>query len=250
LREGSIDGRRIGSDRGWCELRQNPEPEQILRTVPLFSRLDHASLEKLSGIACKRRYGRGSHIFLEGDPGGFLLIIAEGQVKIHKVSEDGREKTLAILEAGDFFGEMSVFDGAPRSASAQALSDCEVLIIDREPFLALLKTTPGLAADVALALVERLRRTNDDLERLAFRDARGKVVEALLQLAEAHGERVACGLRLKVKLTHQELANYAGVTRETVTRVLAELGEAGLVTVDRGRRLVIRDEEALREVLL
>lgn len=230
-------------------MRQRDEPVEILGAVPLFSRLDQASLAKLSGIARRRRYERGSPIFFEGDPGGSLLIIAAGTVKIHKVSEDGREKTLAILEAGDFFGEMSIFDGAPRSAAAQALSDCEVLIIDRDPFLALMKSTPGLATDIALALAERLRRTNEDLERLAFRDARGRIIETLLQLARSHGERVAQGVRLKVRLTHQELANYAGVTRETVTRVLAELHDSRLVAVEDDRRLVIQNEDALRELV-
>ncbi|MDI7247157.1 MAG: Crp/Fnr family transcriptional regulator [Bacillota bacterium] len=227
-------------------MLQGSQPLEILGTVPLFSGLDQAGLAKLSGIARRRRYERGSPIFFEGDPGGSLLIIAAGAVKIHKVSEDGREKTLAILEAGDFFGEMSIFDGAPRSAAAQALSNCEVLIIDRDPFLGLMKSTPGLATDIALTLAERLRRTNEDLERLAFRDARGRIIEALLQLARAHGERAAQGVRLKVRLTHQELANYAGVTRETVTRVLAELHDSRLVAVEDDRRLVIQNEDALR----
>jgi CRP-like cAMP-binding protein len=221
----------------------------ILGAVPLFSGLDRESLERISGIARRRRYDRGCPIFFEGEPGGSLLIIAAGAVKIFKVSEDGREKTLAILKAGDFFGEMSIFDGAPRSAAAQALSSCEVLVIDREAFLALMKSAPELATDIALALAERLRRTNEDLERLAFRDARGRIFDALLQLAKAHGEKAGVGVRIKLRLTHQELANYAGVTRETVTRVLAELEESRLVSVGDDKRVVIRDEDALRRLV-
>lgn len=222
------------------------DPISVMATIPLFSRVDRASLERLRGISRKRRYGRGSPIFFEGDPGDCLVIIASGVVKIHKAAEDGRQKILAILEAGDFFGEMGVLDGAPRSAAAEALSDCEVLILDRNRFLDLLKTTPGLATDVALALAERLRRTNEDLERLAFRDARGRVVEALLQLSRAHGEKTSLGVRLTVRLTHQELASYAGVTRETVTRVLAELQDSRLVSVGADRRIIIRNEDGLR----
>lgn len=221
----------------------------ILRGIPLFSRLDDPGLSRLAGIVRRRRYDRGSPIFFEGDPGGSLLVIVCGSVKIHKIAEDGREKTLTMLEAGDFFGEMSIFDGAERSASAEALADCEVIVIDRERFLDLLKSAPGIAADIALALADRLRRTNEDLERLAFRDARGRVTEALLQLARAHGEPTAQGLRLKIRLTHQELANYAGVTRETVTRILAELQNNGLVAINADRRVVIRDEDGLRSLV-
>lgn len=225
------------------------DPISVMGAIPLFSRLDRASLERLLTIARKRRYARGHLIFFEGDPGGSLLIIVSGVVKIYKVAEDGREKTLAILEAGDFFGEMGVFDGAPRSAAAEALSDCELLIIDRGPFVDLMKTTPGLATDVALALAERLRRTNEDLERLAFRDARGRVIEALLQLSRAHGEKTGPRVRLTVRLTHQELASYVSVTRETVTRVLAELQDSHLVSIDADRRIVIQDEDGLRSLV-
>lgn len=230
-------------------MSERLDPIAVLGSVPLFSRLDRISLERVSRIARRRRYRRGSTIFFEGDPGDSLLIIVSGAVKIYKAAEDGREKTLTILEKGDFFGEMGVFDGAPRSAAAEALSDCEVLIIDRSRFLDLLDATPGLATDVALALAERLRRANDDLERLAFRDARGRVIEALLQLSRAHGERTDRGVRLTLRLTHQELASYIGVTRETVTRLLAELQESRLVLVDTGRRIVILNEDGLRSLI-
>ncbi len=227
-------------------MHRDLDPVAAIRSVPLFSALDQAALERICGIARRRRYKRGSAIFFEQDPGDSLLVIMRGTVKIYKASEHGQEKTLALLEAGDFFGEMGVFCGAPRSASAEALSDCEVLVIERDRFLELMNGFPGLAAGVALALAERLRRTDEDLGRLAFRDARGRVVEALLQLSGTHGEPAGHGVRLTLRLTHRELANYAGVSRETATRLLTELQDSGLVALDEERHIIIRDEDGLR----
>ncbi len=221
----------------------------VLGTIPLFSGVDRAGLDEISRIARRRRYRRGSSIFFQGDPGDSLIVILSGAVRIFGVAEDGREKTLSILEKGDFFGEMGVLDGAPRSAGAEALRDCEVVIIDRARFVGLLKTAPGLATDVLLALVERLRRTNQDLERLAFRDARGRVVEGILQLSLAHGEQTGAGVRFSLRLTHQQLASYIGVTRETVTRVLSELQDAGLVVFDGEKRIVVPDPDGLRNLV-
>ena len=220
------------------------EKTEFLRAVPLFGELPEPLLESLAELLVERSFKRGSAIFFEGDPGDALYMIRSGTVKISRVAEDGREKTLAFFGKGEVFGEMALVDGGPRSAIAQALDDTKLYALLRSDFLSLLAGNVELALGLIKVLSDRLRRTNAQLMDLVFRDVRGRVAHTLLDLAKIHGVPMKGGRMISMKLTHQEIANLVGTARETVSRTFAELQDSGIIRVE-GRNIVLLDATQL-----
>lgn len=217
---------------------------EFLKGVPLFSELPEAHLQSLGELLIERSYRRGATIFFEGDPGDALYIVRSGIVKISRVAEDGREKTLAFLGKGEPFGEMALIDGGPRSAIAQALEATSLYALHRADFLAALTENPALSLGVIKVLSARLQQANAQLMDLVFRDVRGRVAQALLDLARRHGVPLTNGRMISVKLTHQEIANLVGTARETVSRTFAELQDSGIIRIE-GRNIVLLDAAQL-----
>lgn len=218
---------------------------EMLRQVPLFAPLGAERLADVEAIAQRRRFRRGEVLFHRGDPGAMLYVLLTGRVRIYSPSEDGSEVVLAILGPGEFFGELSLLDGQPRSASAQAIEDCEALVIGRDDFHRFLRQHPSASIAVLGVLSRRLRRTDELLEDAAFLDVPGRLAKRLIELVETHGERVDDGLLIRLRLTHAELAAMVGATRESVTKAMKRFARAGLLA-SHGHYVVVRSPEALR----
>lgn len=217
----------------------------VLLTVPLFSAMSPEELERLAGLARPRAYRKGEIVFLETDPGDSLHIVASGCVRVYRVREyDGREKTLSLFQPGEFFGEMAILDERPRSATAQAVEDTVLLTISKQDFLAFLGAYPSAALGVIEVLCSRLREADAQIEALMFDDARERVAGVLLR----HGTKGASG-GLGLRLTHQELANLAGASRETVTRILSEFAQQDLLHFE-GRRIRVESPQKLQETVI
>ncbi|NPV81310.1 MAG: Crp/Fnr family transcriptional regulator [Firmicutes bacterium] len=221
---------------------------EFLRQVELFSDLSDEELARVAAIAQERIYKKGNHIFFEGDPGGAMFIVKDGAVRIYRLSAGGREKTLAMVSRGDCFGEMSLLDAFPRSAGAQALEDARLIMISREHFLDIMASIPKIALKVIRVLTARLREADQQIEYLSFGDARSRIVSTLLDLLRKHSRPGPYGYTIDLKLTHQELANLSGVTRETASRILAELESDGLIQIHE-KNIIIIDEKSLRSLL-
>ena len=236
--------------REYCDFEgmRMTEVGQLLRQVPFLAALDEADREALAAVAKRRRFMRGEAIFHKDDPGESLFIVEKGSVRIFLVSPQGSDLTLAVLAAGDFFGDMALLDGRPRSASATALQQTETVVLDREDFTSVIASRPQSAMAVLAAVVERLREANEMAGDLAFLDVGGRLAKKLLELAEAHGVERADGILLELPLTQEELANMVGVTRESVNRHLAMFRRLGMIGGE-GRRFVVRDAEALRRYI-
>jgi CRP/FNR family cyclic AMP-dependent transcriptional regulator len=219
----------------------------MLRHIPLFAGLAEEDLRLVSDLGSVRSYERGMTIFRENDPGDSLHIVLLGTVKICRLARDGREKTLAFVGEGEFFGEMALLDGGARSAMAQALEPARTLAIYRSDFAELLKNRPHISLEVIRVLSCRLRQTNAQLMDTIFRNARSRAAKALVELGQKHGATLPAGVRITLKLTHQELANLVGTARETISRILVEFQDEGLVQAD-GRRLVVLDAKGLAEL--
>src|SRR5581483_7667550 len=174
-----------------------------------------------------------------------VLLLTRGRVKIMALTPDGRETIFAFIEPGELFGELAVLDPAPRSEHAEAVEDSTALAIPREELLWLMSRRPDVAMSVTKLLGLRLRRIENRLKNLLFRSNRERTVAVLLELLGSHG-RLAGGRRWEVglRLSHQELANLIGATRETVTLTLGQLQKEGLVEVTR-RRITVLDRERL-----
>lgn len=218
-------------------------PER-LRRIPLFADFHAKDLQMIHRLALSERYPRGATIFSENDPGDALHVVLQGMVRIYRMADDGREKTLAFLEEGEFFGEMALLDGGRRSAIAEALEETCVLVIPRADFVRLLTERPDIALEIIRVLSQRLRQTNAQLMEAIFCDARQRVALTLVDLASRHGNPSPDGVSIALRVTHQELAHMVGSARETVSRVLASLQDEGLLRTN-GRHLVVVDMERL-----
>jgi len=203
----------------------------VFRRVALFANLDPVQLQGLSKVASVRHFKAGEPILRESEPGDQFFVIARGEVKVFVDSPDGREVVLTHLQAGEFFGEMALFDGDTRSASVTALADSELVVISRDDFLAALAADFGLTRRILQTLSARLRRSNEVIESLALQDVGGRLARYLVRLADASGQQPVDGYYAVHRPTHQEIANSIGATRETVTRMLKQFEDRKLIRI-------------------
>lgn len=223
------------------------EKWEFLGLAPLFAGLEPRHLQAIADLTLERSVPKGAVVFFEGDPGDALYMVRTGMIKVYRVAEDGRETTLAFLAPGEAFGELAILDDGPRSAIAEAMEPSLLYALGRQDFLKLLREFPDMSIRILRILSLRLRRTNELVSDLVFRDVRSRVAHALLRLSESHGSPSPIGRRIEMKLTHQELANHVGTARETVSRILAHFQDEGLITLD-GRTLILADEDGLKEI--
>ncbi len=224
-------------------------PNQLLREVALFSGLKEDELDALVEVTVRKTFQKHSVILLAEEEGNSLFIIQKGRVKVSILSEDGREIVLTILGDREFFGEMSLLDGLPRSATVIALEDTEAVMLRREDLLRLIERIPQIAIKLMAELTTRLRKTDQKIEDLALLDVAGRVASAVLQLAVDDGEKTPEGLVIYNHPTQQLLANMTGTTRETVSRVLKRFRKEGYL-ISRGRNWIILREEDMRQEFL
>ena len=223
----------------------------LLKGVDLFSALDDHQLDTVAQMIIEKSFRKSDIILMEDDESNqSLFIIAKGEVKVVLTAEDGREAILASLKEGDFFGEMSLLDGEPRSATVRAVEDSRLLIIRREDFLAAMKKQPDLALTLLGEMSRRLRKSNRQISSLALMRVYGRVAATLLQLMEERGIRSKTKegksmIVVKDRPTQQFIADMSGTTRETVSRVLNFFQKKGYIVLD-GKDLLILQEDELK----
>ncbi len=203
----------------------------VFRRVALFADLDAAQLQALSKLATVRHVAAGAPILREAEPGDLFFALVRGEVKVFVDSPDGREVVLTHLQAGDFFGEMALLEGEPRSASVTALIESELVAIAREDFFALLARDFALTRKILQTMSARLRRSNEVIESLALQDVGGRLARYLVRLADESGQSPVDGYFAIHRPTHQEIANSIGATRETVTRMLKQFEDRKLIRI-------------------
>ena len=218
----------------------------LLQKVPLLAALTPADRESLAAAVTRRRYRRAETIFQKDEPGHSVYIVERGSVRIYVPSPQGNDLVLAVLGAGDFFGDLSLLDGRPRSASAAATSDTTLLALERIDFIALITSRPEAAMAVLEAVSRRLRETDEMAADLAFLDVPGRLAKKLLDLAASNGVQKSSGVLIDLAVTQEELANMIGVTRESVNRNLSDFKKMGLVT-NQGRKIIVKDAARLRQ---
>jgi CRP/FNR family cyclic AMP-dependent transcriptional regulator len=221
----------------------------FLKEIPLFSHLDEEDFQQLTNICSEKKFDKGQTIFYEEDMGTGFYIIISGQVKIVMLSNDGREHILGLLRERDFFGEMSILDGEPRSATAIALSDVKAITITREDFTKLLRNNPDISIKIMFVLCKRLRRADRHVESLAFLSAPGRVARTILELSDEQGIKDDNKVIINHKMTRQEFANIAGTSRETLTRVLMEFQDDGILDISKNQ-IILVDKKSLKDKVI
>jgi CRP/FNR family transcriptional regulator, cyclic AMP receptor protein len=223
---------------------------EALRGMALFRGLTDEELAGLAERVVRKRYARNEAIFCQGEPGRGLYIVARGHVGISRQGPQGTELLLTLAGPGEYFGELALFDGAPRSAGATALDDCRLLVLPRDAFRAFLEAHPSALWSCLEVIVGQLRRLTAVADDLALLDLRGRLARCLLRLAE-QGAVMVAGARPAerdrvVRITQQHLANMLGATRERVNRQLQALAEEEIIALERGQVRIL-DRAALEE---
>lgn len=221
----------------------------FLRNVPIFSDLDEAELAKVAKLGVHKKFKKGSIILLEEETGSALFVIISGKVKVVRADDDGREVILAILSESDFFGEMAILDGLSRSASVVAITKAEVFMIHRNDFLRLLQDYPTLAVSLLRELTMRLRKADAQIKSLSLKDAAGRIASVILQLADDIGKIRKGRVEIEELPLQQDIANMAGTSRETVSRMIHMFVEQGHLELQ-GNKLVINDYEKFKSLYL
>ncbi len=207
----------------------------VLRNVPLFAGLGEAELEKLSVLCGRKRVERGAFIVRAGDSTDSLYILLTGRAKVTNSDEEGREIILAWLGAGEFFGEMGLIDGSPRSANVVASEACELLHLSSEAFQRCMQDNFQVAQKLMQILVQRLREADRKIESLALLDVYGRVARLLLDLSEEQdGQRV-----VKKKISKQDMARMIGASREMVSKVMRDLELSGYIRLENDLLIIV-----------
>jgi CRP/FNR family transcriptional regulator len=214
------------------------EPTELLTRVPLFAELSASELERVASVAIPRSYPKGVRVFHEGDQSDACYIVRAGDLRVTREHSDGRAIALATLGPGDIFGELAMLDGGSRSASVETLTDAELVALPAVDVRRVISDHGDIAAKLIVAITRRLRETNERVARQSFQTVPSRVAGVLSQLiAEEAIPEERRGIT--VRMTQADLAQLAGTSRESVSRFLATLERAGVVSVGRGRVTVL-----------
>jgi len=220
---------------------------RLRHKVPLFAGFGPPEFESLEKCLVRRRYPAGQTLFHMGDDGGSLHLIERGRVKVTIPSDSGEELILAILGAGDLLGELSLFDGKPRSATVSALEETETLCLRREDLLALMRDRFDLVEKILAVLARRIRDTDMLLADRSFLDITSRLAKKILDLGDAFGIREGGTVRIGVKVTQTDLASMIGATRESINKQLKALRDQGLVRISGGMIEILNRERLVRK---
>ncbi|WP_158602290.1 Crp/Fnr family transcriptional regulator [Cohnella endophytica] len=200
-----------------------------LKKVSLFDNLNDEQLEHILRISHRRTLPQGTTLFYEKEAGSTFYVVLSGSIKLFTKSHAGEEKVLSLVNAGESFGELSLLDGLPRSASAQTLESTTVLELSSEQFMGLLQDHFDITRGILAELCRRLRATNDHVNDLTFLDGRTRVLKNLIALANKNGKRDGNLISIPMSLNYDELAQMAGVSKAILSEVIRELESRGVL---------------------
>jgi len=214
-------------------------PQQLLNKIPLFNSLSDSDLENLSESVRLQSLKKGQTLFRKGDEGSSLYIIKQGTIKIVLPSRLGDEVIVTIFSEGDFFGEMALFDGKPRSADALAMESSKIYMLSRNDFLLFLQSNISAMKSILSQLTNRLRNTDDFLESTCFLSVSARLAKKLLDLTESYGQKDGDSVYIDLNLTQKELGDMIGSTRESINKELKILRDKGLITMQENKIQII-----------
>lgn len=219
-----------------------------LKHIRLFDGIPHSEMQEMEKIARMEEVKKRQPLYLPGDQSRSVYLLKKGRVKIANTAPSGKEVIFEILEPGEIFGELEVLDDTPRTTSAETLDDTVICVIPRKDFDQYLATHSNVTAKLTKLIGLRLRKIQSRVEDLVFRDVPARLARLLLELSKTDGVTDKQGIRLRAKLTHQEMANLIGCSRETVSTILGQFRDQKLIQVD-GRTITILNEKELSEFL-
>ena len=219
------------------------ESVDLLANIPLFEKLNGEHLSEIAGKIKIRSYKRGETIIRQDDLGSMLYIIMKGHIKIMTLTPEGEELIIAMLSDNDFFGELSLIDGEPHSASAVAMDITQIMTLQRDDFLEAISKSPDMVRNILISLSSRLRRTDILLEDAIRLNLAARLSKRLLELGEKFGVTTDNCIEIELRLTQQDLANFLGASRVAINRLLHQLQDSGLILIDKKHITILRPHE-------
>lgn len=223
---------------------------ELLKQAQIFSELSETEVLFVAGRVSLREFKKGQVILYEEDTNQYMYSVLKGEVKVFYTTEDGKESVVAFHGAGESFGEVSLIDQQTIPATVAAVEPSLVMIVGRDDFFEIVYNLPKVMNQLLLLLSGRLRQSWSQVRMLHFKDASYRVMTAIRDLSLDRGESVPEGVLIKLRLTHQNIADMTGLTRETVTRVIDKWKKMELITINEDRHMLIKDKFFEENVVL
>ncbi|KOR26928.1 Crp/Fnr family transcriptional regulator [Clostridium sp. L74] len=220
------------------------------RKVPIFSSLSEKELIKIVNMTGHEAFKKGEAICNEGDKSETLVIINEGKVKLCKLTKEGKEQIIHILSSGDFFGELNLFnDNESYNFSACAISDVKICTLTKQKMDDILLKNPDISLKILKEVTKRLAETETLAQNLATNDADIRIANMILDFGEKYGVNKEEYIEIKLPINREEMANYVGVTRETISRKLSKFEDLEIIKLVGNKVIIIKDKDALKEYI-
>lgn len=236
--------RRITLNKHICNC-ENCQNKHCAHNVPILSSLDTEEIKKVVGLIVRRQYSKGEIIVLEGSELESLIIINKGRVKAFKHTYEGKEQILYIFSEGDFFGEKNLIINQEATYSVEALEDTSICMINKTEFRQLLREYPVISFKIMETLCNRLIHMEKAVESMSTKSVETRINTVLLEFANKYGRTTSKGLLVELPLSREGIANYVGLTRETVSRKMSILQEEGIIEMIGNKKIIIINKEAL-----
>lgn len=215
----------------------------FVKKIPIFTELAEEQQKRLAQVIIERQYRKSQIVFGEGDPGEALFFLKSGKIKLTKTTEDGREQILAFRSPGEVFAEVVLFDGGNYPATAEVIEDAQIGIIRNKDIERIMLENVDIAISLIRIMSKRLRQAQTSLKDIALKDVYGRLASILLKLAAEYGEERNGSIKINLSLTHQDLANMIGTSRESVNRVISEWRKEGVIDAQRGEITLIKPQK-------
>lgn len=227
----------------------NCRGELCASKVPIFENLNYQELLEIVNIINHKELKKGDTIFSEGGIANTLYFINEGKIKLYKVTKDGKEQILHILSEGDFFGELELLKVSTYGFSSKAIMDSKICTLTKDEMKKIMLKNPEISMKVLETLAKRLSSVENLAQNLATNDADSRIAYLLIDLSEKYGEKTDKNISIKLPLTREDMANYIGVTRETISRKLKKFEDENLIKLIGAKSILILDEEKLKDYI-
>ena len=220
----------------------------FLENFNLFEGLSEDEMKELEKITSMNETKKNEPIYFAQEPSNSIFFLKKGRVKLTRISDDGKEMIIGLVNPGEVFGEMSILDMDERNDFATTMDDCLVCAISKDDFKEFLEKNPSLNLKISKLIGFKLKKYSERIEELVFKDAEQRVISFILSLAKEHGKKIGDEYFIKPFLTHQDVAKLTACSRQTVNTILTDLREKKIINFDR-RKLIIHDEKKLESLL-
>lgn len=227
----------------------NCHNKMCAQKVPIFTNLKGDQIGAILETITRKKYKKGEVVFLQGSLLEGLYIINSGKIKIFKYTKEGKEQILYILSEGDFFGELSLLKAEEVGFNAEAMEDVNICMVNKKDFDQILESNPQISVKILEVIGARLSKLESLVQSLGTKDIEARIAQMLIELSDEFGIKKKNLIEMEIPLTREDMANFIGVTRETISRKLSILQDEGVIKLIGNKKIVILNIDTLKKYL-